>query len=283
MKLLYQDLLQNGNPKYREILKKATVFNIDNVTEYYYQSKQVSWELESDFPTITPPFEYTFFEYQMPRMGLFDEGLKFLPNAGIRYGALIARAEVPDSLPTKWQLYSLLFGPVKYDDVTVSDFIGGEILSIDHYGKFVGMPGHDGEVQYLMPNYMTFPTEQVQTWLSMLLHPVYLAISFLHCKNVTIVPKGAGLNTGKRSRHAPGVRYHVLNIEPMKQVLKTEGNSETVGLKKALHICRGHFKDYRETGLFGRFHDIYWWDSQVRGTLENGVVLKDYKINQPKN
>ena len=68
----------------------------------------------------------------------------------------------------------------------------------------------------------------------------------------------------------------------MKKVLREEGKSEETGLKHALHICRGHFKDYRDgKGLFGRYKDIYWWESQVRGNGEHGVVLKDYNVNEP--
>ena len=80
----------------------------------------------------------------------------------------------------------------------------------------------------------------------------------------------------------PTVRYHVLEIEPLKRILRTEGKSEETGLKRALHICRGHFKDYREHGLFGKFKDIYWWDSQVRGNLSEGIVNKDYSVDAPK-
>ena len=66
----------------------------------------------------------------------------------------------------------------------------------------------------------------------------------------------------------------------MKQILRTEGQSQSTGIKQGLHICRGHFKDYtRGRGLFGRFKGLYWWDSQVRGTAEKGIVVKDYRVS----
>jgi len=285
MKLFYDELMKNEFirledyfPELAERLSKATVFNVDNVAEYYYLSSQVEWDFRKDFPAIMPPFENTFLEFRMPKMGMFIEGLKFI-NPGLKFGALIVKHDVEKQENIKAILEFVLFGSQN----KIPFFMGGMRLAVDKYGAWVPLQGrtYDDGIQYLIPGDTAEQQEIVKNGVDQQMRPIFLAISFLHCKNVKTIQQGTGLNHGRRSRHTPGIRYHVLNIEPMKQVLKTEGNSETVGLKKALHICRGHFKDYRETGLFGKFHDIYWWDSQVRGTLENGVVLKDYKINQP--
>ena len=49
---------------------------------------------------------------------------------------------------------------------------------------------------------------------------------------------------------------------------------------KALHFVRGHFKDYSVKGLFGKYKEVYWWDSQVRGEVSGGVVDKDYRVKR---
>jgi hypothetical protein len=114
--------------------------------------------------------------------------------------------------------------------------------------------------------------------------PALLALSFLHCKNVRRVenvppPK---LDKAYQKRHGrPMVRYYTLEIDPMKEILRREGRSEEVGLKKALHICRGHFADYTEKGLFGKHKGVYWFDSHVRGTSKQGIVVKDYDVKAP--
>ena len=112
------------------------------------------------------------------------------------------------------------------------------------------------------------------------LYPMLLALSFLHCKNVTMRREDP-CHQRKPPKH-PGdcqrLHYHVLDIQPMQKVLHTEGHSHTTGLQKALHICRGHFKDYREKGLFGRNKGLYWWDSQVRGKSTAGITVKDYNV-----
>jgi hypothetical protein len=129
-----------------------------------------------------------------------------------------------------------------------------------------------------------------------------LTLSFLHCKNVdmkTIEEPGSAerstpshrkarkkprqKQTALRDQHAipprPTITYHVLDVEPMKQVLRTEGQVEHQGLKRAMHICRGHFAHYEEgKGLFGKYHGTYWREQHVRGSVEQGARIKDYRI-----
>lgn len=115
--------------------------------------------------------------------------------------------------------------------------------------------------------------------------PALLALSLLHCKNVTLETTDPPAKLSKafqRRNGRPLVRYHTLNIEPMRRVLKHEGQSEKTGLRKAMHICRGHFKDYSKHGLFGKYKGMYWWESHVRGSADEGAVLKDYNVTTPK-
>jgi hypothetical protein len=54
-----------------------------------------------------------------------------------------------------------------------------------------------------------------------------------------------------------------------------------VGLKRALHICRGHFKDYTKRGLFGKIHGVFWWSEHLAGALQRGLVKKEYSVRPP--
>ena len=70
-----------------------------------------------------------------------------------------------------------------------------------------------------------------------------------------------------------------MNIEPLKAILRTEGRSDQVGVQKALHICRGHFRDYREgAGLFGKYHGVFWTPQIVRGTKGTSAPPREIKI-----
>lgn len=115
--------------------------------------------------------------------------------------------------------------------------------------------------------------------------PFFLAISFMHCKNVvtTVNEPPAKLSKAyQKRRGVPLVKYYTLEIEPMKQVLRREGQSEKTGLKRALHICRGHFAHYSpDKPLFGRVSGTFWKPAHVRGSLSEGAVIKDYEVKEP--
>jgi len=73
-------------------------------------------------------------------------------------------------------------------------------------------------------------------------------------------------------------------VEPLrKQLRKQDSRPDDEGrhIQQALHICRGHFKDYRDSGLFGKHFGIYWWDMHMRGSKEYGEIVKDYEIEVP--
>lgn len=113
-----------------------------------------------------------------------------------------------------------------------------------------------------------------------------LSISFLHCKNISLTQEtyrrkhndDLARKIPRKVKETIPVSYHTLEITPMREVLKREGQSDTLGVKRALHICRGHFRHYENgRGLFGKYKGTYWIPQQVRGNLEH-IALKDYSI-----
>ena len=112
-----------------------------------------------------------------------------------------------------------------------------------------------------------------------------LMIALLNCKNVSasLSPYPITKPTVRwgRSKKAKGKRYYVLDIEPMRKLMKSEFQGGQVTTAKALHICRGHFKNFDEKPLFGRLKGTYWWQPHVRGNAEAGVIDKDYRIKLP--
>lgn len=114
------------------------------------------------------------------------------------------------------------------------------------------------------------------------IHLVLRAMSLLSCKNVHTVERPCDPKLVKRYEQRHGhkrPRYYVLDIEPMKQKFRdANGGNDGIALAKALHICRGHFKNFDEKPLFGKLKGTYWWAPSVRGSAEAGIVDKDYKI-----
>src|SRR6266567_1480451 len=80
--------------------------------------------------------------------------------------------------------------------------------------------------------------------------------------------------------HKPVFTFHTIDIEPSKQVLRTEGHISENGLARALHICRGHFAHYTaEKPLFGKYTGTFYRPMHIRGTAEQGISVKDYRVH----
>ena len=74
----------------------------------------------------------------------------------------------------------------------------------------------------------------------------------------------------------------MLEIGPIKRLLDKYRTGSINDLKRALHICRGHFKTFTsDAPLLGRFTGTYWWTPQVRGSKSAGTVIKDYRVTAP--
>ena len=112
--------------------------------------------------------------------------------------------------------------------------------------------------------------------------PYLYAISLLHCKNVDLEEAQFPRSTMRRAkqREVPDVVFKQLHVRPMgAPATEHKPSSADTYQKKRLHICRGHFKDYRKgAGLFGRYPGLYWWAQQLRGELDQGIVIKDYIV-----
>ena len=129
-------------------------------------------------------------------------------------------------------------------------------------------------------------TEELSDKLTSLFYrPAFLAISMMNCKNVELKTERPPekVNKKRRKNGRPElITYKTLNIDLMRKVLRDEGKSEQTGIKTALHLCRGHFKDYRSSpkGLFGKYKGLWWWGSHMAGSPEEGAVVKDYEVKK---
>lgn len=110
------------------------------------------------------------------------------------------------------------------------------------------------------------------------------ALTFMNCKNVEVVdnrPSRQMRRQAERNGQPKPPTYKTLVIHPFHKIRKSAqapGGGLLPGV--SLHICRGHFKDFREGPGLGRghAHGLWWWSPQVRGTPELGRVVKDYSV-----
>lgn len=274
----------------RERLMECPIFEITNVSDYMYkENPQEDWVIHKDIPNMSPPFRECWFEWTSPEYVNSENTIKKM-NIRIRNGVYFKAMEMPENMRdentknAKWIINcacftlsgvrALFFGVtpiiVMPEGNPKAFMVGGKDIC-GAPKEFQGMSEEDNS--------------QFVTVLKMFGIIVGLAISFLHCKNVTTTEKTypPKLQKARQKRKKPQfLEYHMLEIHPMKKVLETEGNSRKTGIKQALHICRGHFKDYSiGKGLFGRYKGLYWWDDMVRGSKEVGEIKKTYEVHSP--
>jgi hypothetical protein len=256
--------------------EEIPVILIDNVAEYFFEaSDQEHWDIRKHFPNLAPPFPVFWMEHRFARKihskECGDTDLSAIAP-GARVGMLFLGAPpenvTGEGIPasTRWVLVIEMF--IDYGlalDGEIQGPHGSICMAIDEHGAAIERPYMQSYVDS-SDEFMQHLMRSVMGWT----HPALLAISFLHCRNVSMMDHAVPARLAKRYRERhKGLKptaYKTLVIEPLKAVLRTEGRAGAVGIQKAIHICRGHFRDYREgRGLFGRIHQLVWMPSTVRG------------------
>lgn len=261
------------------VLSQCPVFEISNVARYLYHER-VNADLKlADFPRPIPPFEIVWFEWRFPPMEKLRNGERpnyireFLADRG---GCLAAR-----------------YGPEKFAQdapagtefcVDLSLFMrprGRNLIAAMH--RFVHFFSSTGEALKLASEngedtLVSVPRvheDELDAWddKADLVGPtieisnvVLLAMSLLNCRNVVTREVKAEQHQidAKRKHGRHCVRsHHVIEIQPI--ITAVHSATGRAGYtRNAAPIIRGHFKDFRERGLFGKHKGIYWWDQVVR-------------------
>jgi hypothetical protein len=266
---------------------------IDNVANYYMENAKTLWS-EKDFPNVAPPFRKFSLEFSHPEYIVIDDKRYKHPFAFSKWkgsyeteyfekGMKIENIELEED---GWLLTALITSSVNlsFTATVFCNKYGALTPIFDVWGKKISIKlGIIDDPQFNNQGFIDTCTA--------ILQPQLLALSFMHCKNVSKEEVDPNKNMPSRVvRHwikkgRPLLEKHyVLNIEPIKKVLSTEGNSEKVGIQNALHICRGHFKNYIEgKGLFGKYHGLFWWEDHIKGNQDQGKITKEYNVNIPES
>lgn len=120
------------------------------------------------------------------------------------------------------------------------------------------------------------PSNDAARKFSTLVFAPLLTLSMLHCKNVELIdvkPPKKLSEAHKKRRGVPLCKYKTLEIEPFKQAAGPKG-IDRQQLGRELRIRRGHFKDYRESGLFGKHKGLFWWDHVLKPKANTDYNVK---------
>jgi len=285
----------------KDRLLNSTVIDCQNIHGYlfekYYLQEKVDHFPSDFFPNVAPCFTDTWFEFS-PH---FNEPIIITPAGPVRkMGMLLTSClgkdyfDVPEEeMPSISKNVKWVTGGVAWVEMIgkVHAMLPVTVrLLISPEGKILNTAWKKIE-SFEMSRYKEHGIsekdhiEQMTMVINCILGNPLFTLCFLHCKNVElkkIVPSEKQQQKRMKEGKHEFLTYHTLAIEPMKKILKSEGNIHSEGIKKALHICRGHFKDFSKgSGLFGKYKGLYWWEQSLRGTQPR-IVLKDYKIETPK-
>lgn len=262
------------------------VIAADDVATYVFTLPKGT-RIDDVVASMAPPFERFFVEFQN------------VPNDDMLYawGALVEASDDPgkidkfegDAGKARWilELSTFMerekgnpFGPVAThvcglaEDGTWFRHSGGDVWWGGGHVSLSEQP----------------PDQVIQEWgdlVAQYLFPVLLSISFMHCRNVGVRPVVPPEKLSRKHKKKHGhelVRYHVLEIQQIQRFLDECRDRNQDNFRSALHLCRGHFKTFTlDAPLFGRHAGTYWWDPQVRGSMDQGLVLKDYRVLAPRD
>lgn len=185
--------------------------------------------------------------------------------------------------------------------LAASGYRAGWIVSGQHFTWAPHKPLHLSAIvmAYLDPNGQMFPGwkgriagvpgvtsgDMAGNIANMFWYPSLFAFSLLHCKNVRIedIPVPPKVAAKRAKKGIPQITYKTLVVDGMREQVRRERDADPEGeqntVKRALHICRGHFATYTtDAPLFGRITGTFWKPMHVRGSASAGEVRKDYRV-----
>lgn len=287
-----------------DIVAKCPKFLLGNVADFYASHDKSVWDMQADIPNWAPPFRGFFAEWNGPKRWIIDGKTTEGPEGQV--GVLSIATDIPEGTRTDAEFWKTAVmgnigwpGKLRVSDEEMLKYLSEAkwilsctswvatpstegrplwngnwyVLFVDGFGKLRAHMAVGLTQQRVVEE---FGTDEI--WSPM--HVFGLGISFCHCKNV--VRKETEEFRGDRWHRRSGVplfKFYTLDINPMREVLRTEGKSDETGIQKALHICRGHFSSYsEEKPLFGKYAGTFWVPEHLRGSSEHGVVKKDYRV-----
>jgi hypothetical protein len=279
--------------------------------------KVMAWKWDGDFPAVIPPFPVMWMEYKIPKwitdIGDSDDTFSEVSVNVDTMGCLIRANPLldEDGWLITWESWQMLNARTErryrltvekygangwFNDwegalkpwwkMTAKCNRAGEIIQDSILYEFEDEDGEPYVETEKTIEQRRRDTNESEHWfygyeIWGTFHPVLFATSLMHAKNVHLVDRPLPPAVAKRRQREgkPVVTFKTLTIESMRKQTATATEGGSTGAKRAMHIVRGHFKDYRNTGgLFGKHKGLYWWDMRVAGDENAGKVIKDYKI-----
>lgn len=258
-------------------LRQAVIIDADDIADLY-RGESASKNLLSppgEMEGLAPPFDLFWIEYDSVSSPDLRSGVLFRvhPESMLQYVA--PRYQGKD---VKWSLEANM---ASHDgDCWDMDYVH-IYYEIDRTGRLVQ---HGTERQ---PDSQLDPSghkRSHQTSLTAFMenYPAFKAIELLHRRSGTKGDIGASKVEREQYRCESIkelLRHNTLKVIPGPKV-KSQNMNTSSSYRYALHLTRGHFKTYDESNkLLGKHVGTYWWEPQIRGSKDKGIISKDYRVS----
>ena len=267
----------------RVYLRDAVLFKIDDSvfqnSREYWRGKSQMTSHEIDYARV--PFQNIFMYFGGDR-GYWVLGEDYEDFYGI---SIFAFDRLADTLTRK---YSAANGE-KFSNLSTRELIKHNLyfrlsaVVIEKKEQIAGIPIIAGLPIKEETNMDNPPFLKVYLACSLIIVRILTLLNCVNVKTEKHVPHPPDSRIQKarqRRGKLPLVSYHTLKIN-LGENLSHDASGNGDGYTNRIHLCRGHFKRYTEENpLFGKYTGLWWWQPSVRGRNREGVVCKDYELNQ---
>ena len=275
---------------YNEFAKKVNIsldtasvgiFNIQNIADYAISIRgQGAPPVYPEFSEIRLPFQYTWLEWKEDHYSSNGQLIK------AHLAMLVTKRSNDELLVVAFNMnsyhgLSVIWEGTLYPTLMKDGRAAYGANRQDYFSDIF----YDVRSVFVYPGSEVSPDqieEQTTVLLKSMMYIFLTTALFLACKNIekkdhAVSHKLMKAST-KRGRPYYYEKYYTLEIESARKILSKEGSAEIVGIQKAFHICRGHFKTYTEEApLFGKFVGTVFCPAHAKGNKEIGKVSKIYK------
>lgn len=190
----------------KQSIKTCPKINLDNVCSYYSEHSKTKFDFRTDVPNWAPPFKVLWSEW--------------VTNHPASVGIFLRSTDVDDM---GWKIDSIMYwaSPLSKWKPCTAGVVRLFVLKNGQYWDIGGRCIADKDDK----------EDSFNAW-----GILGLGISFMHCKNVRQVESKdeSGNERFRKQNKVPKFRYRTLVIDPMKEVLRTEGRMDR------LTACTAH-------------------------------------------
>lgn len=313
-----QDIADDFTRQAKGVLDDCVFFDVSVAAELYWAGRKDSYDLESDFGPLRPPYPNIWMEWNVPaRIHSDGQWVEEPEWNSLRFGAFVtttvldapsAKSAFADPRKRETLIHRLRESGEDPDRVLAAIESAGDdapdmvavtvwqfCMSVNGYrpgipqmvttGWVIGLftDGHfiPGTCRRLESRADAIDDPEFAAKIAKMdVNTVWMALNLINCRNVKTREGGQVFRRSGRDkrRREAGTRFHTIQLPGV--VSRSAGRrTRQEEAVMAEHRVRGHFKTYtQESPLLGKYVGTWWWGWQVRGSKARGEIEADYQV-----